>query len=310
MGFDEENNNQGGGGGIAGALIGAGAMLYDSHANRKNSKENTQRTIAAQKAESELAYQRSIEQWNAQNLYNTPQAQMQRFQEAGLNPHLIYGQGSSGLASSPPQYQPANMQYRYEAPTYGAGIQSILPTLMAVGTWMQNMRSSEVQIQKGSTETERSRQMIEFLERMNPKSLEKMDWSLSGAPFQTSILGSQAEIANAKLHEIGQEFQYKYGTDLWEKTNIPGVRGDSYGIRKIQYMQEAAKNKLLQAKSSWTDYNITDPQSLIQMVMQGVMGMAGQQLRFNQKAKPPQPKRERPRGLSYNRMSRNHPDRR
>lgn len=37
------------------------------------------------------------------NQYNTPKAQMARFQEAGLNPHLIYGQGSSGNQSSPQQ---------------------------------------------------------------------------------------------------------------------------------------------------------------------------------------------------------------
>lgn len=38
--------------------------------------------------------------WNMQNVYNTPKAQMQRFDEAGLNPNLIYTQGNSGNASS------------------------------------------------------------------------------------------------------------------------------------------------------------------------------------------------------------------
>lgn len=37
--------------------------------------------------------------WHQQNAYNSPQAQMARFKEAGLNPNLIYGQGSSGTAS-------------------------------------------------------------------------------------------------------------------------------------------------------------------------------------------------------------------
>lgn len=39
--------------------------------------------------------------WNKNNAYNTPLAQMQRFAAAGLNPHLIYGQGTSGVSSSP-----------------------------------------------------------------------------------------------------------------------------------------------------------------------------------------------------------------
>jgi len=38
-----------------------------------------------------------------QNEYNTPQNQMLRFQDAGLNPNLIYGQGNAGNQSSPQQ---------------------------------------------------------------------------------------------------------------------------------------------------------------------------------------------------------------
>lgn len=40
------------------------------------------------------------ENWNMQNQYNTPQMQMARFKAAGLNPHLIYGQGNPGNAQS------------------------------------------------------------------------------------------------------------------------------------------------------------------------------------------------------------------
>lgn len=37
--------------------------------------------------------------WNKTNEYNSPQQQMARFKAAGLNPHLIYGQGNSGNAT-------------------------------------------------------------------------------------------------------------------------------------------------------------------------------------------------------------------
>lgn len=49
--------------------------------------------------------QMMIDNWNMQNAYNTPLAQMQRFKEAGLNPNLIYGQtnmaGSIGTPTAP-----------------------------------------------------------------------------------------------------------------------------------------------------------------------------------------------------------------
>lgn len=41
-------------------------------------------------------YQQALDQWNRQNEYNSPAAQMQRFIEAGLNPDLIYGQMGNG----------------------------------------------------------------------------------------------------------------------------------------------------------------------------------------------------------------------
>lgn len=44
----------------------------------------------------------ALADWHMQNEYNSPRAQMQRFQEAGLNPALIYGQMSEagGVRSS------------------------------------------------------------------------------------------------------------------------------------------------------------------------------------------------------------------
>lgn len=57
-----------------------------------------------EKEENELAFEREKEMWNMQNEYNSPLEQMKRFESAGLNPNLIYGQGTSGNATSAPSY--------------------------------------------------------------------------------------------------------------------------------------------------------------------------------------------------------------
>lgn len=44
----------------------------------------------------------NIENWKMQNEYNSPLAQMQRLQEAGLNPNLVYGNGVTGNSSGAP----------------------------------------------------------------------------------------------------------------------------------------------------------------------------------------------------------------
>lgn len=69
-----------------------------------------------QKQNKELAkYQAELNQKYLQQQleYNTPANQMKRFQEAGLNPNLIYGQGSPGNQSAPlsaPDIKPADFQ--------------------------------------------------------------------------------------------------------------------------------------------------------------------------------------------------------
>lgn len=52
-------------------------------------------------ARNRKAYDRSVEFWNMQNAYNTPERMMERFKNAGLNPNLIYGNGTSTVASPP-----------------------------------------------------------------------------------------------------------------------------------------------------------------------------------------------------------------
>lgn len=69
---------------------------------------STQRKIAREynQAQRELAeYQNewNLEMWNKQNAYNSPVQQMARYQAAGLNPHLIYGQGSNGNSQAVPK---------------------------------------------------------------------------------------------------------------------------------------------------------------------------------------------------------------
>lgn len=73
----------------------------------KSSKEReNQANINQQNIESAERINQSNIDWQREyfdkvNEYNTPTMQMQRFKEAGLNPHLIYGQGTSGNTTMP-----------------------------------------------------------------------------------------------------------------------------------------------------------------------------------------------------------------
>lgn len=75
------------------AVVGAGINAVGTARQNRKSRQFSEKMYEKQKFDN-LAF------WNLQNDYNSPAAQMQRFKDAGLNPHLIYGQGSNGNAAA------------------------------------------------------------------------------------------------------------------------------------------------------------------------------------------------------------------
>lgn len=79
-----------------GDLLGLGASLFNTGMNAYSQRE-------ANKATRDL--------WREQAEYNKPINQMARYQEAGLNPNLIYSQGNPGNMTSSPTMQPTHFDF-------------------------------------------------------------------------------------------------------------------------------------------------------------------------------------------------------
>lgn len=80
---------------IAGAAASGAAQTVVEASRTKRQFKYQQQAMDKQQA-------LNLEAWNLQNQYNTPQMQMERLQQAGLNPRLIYGEGSSAPNMSGP----------------------------------------------------------------------------------------------------------------------------------------------------------------------------------------------------------------
>lgn len=100
--------------GLFAALAAAAASIFVGTRQTKSTNQNIDKQLEAQKAENAanrqynlwLAKEQNqwnVEQWNRQNEYDSPAAQLQRLREAGLNPDLIYGGGISNTSTSSPQ---------------------------------------------------------------------------------------------------------------------------------------------------------------------------------------------------------------
>lgn len=134
---------------LAMAGIQAGSDMLGGFINWAATAQQNKKNREWNKDMAEYAYQMDLEQWNRANEYNTPANQMQRFKEAGLNPHLIYGQGNPGNAVSvSPKYNPPEGKFG-------------LPELR-MGDFMGNYMSFKVQ-----------QQQIDNLETMRQKTIEE-----------------------------------------------------------------------------------------------------------------------------------------
>lgn len=92
---------------IAGGLFGVGSSLFQNSQNRQNVRETNQMNYKINQMNNQFNERMAMQQrnfqermWNQENLYNTPSAQRQRLQEAGLNPYLMMNGGSAGTAQS------------------------------------------------------------------------------------------------------------------------------------------------------------------------------------------------------------------
>lgn len=93
------------------AIIAGAAQLGSSFLQGWQSRRNQRQQNRANMEMAKYAYSRDLEMWRRQNRYNSPEAQMRRFEEAGLNKNLIYGQGTPGNAAQLPRYQAPQMEY-------------------------------------------------------------------------------------------------------------------------------------------------------------------------------------------------------
>lgn len=103
---------------IISATIGAaGGAVSGIGAGKRQKREHKHRMELA-----DYAFNKNLEQWKRENAYNSPAAQMERLRQAGINPHLAYGNGSiANESGSMAPYQAPQIDYNAPTPLEAAG---------------------------------------------------------------------------------------------------------------------------------------------------------------------------------------------
>lgn len=117
-------------------------------------------------------YEKNLEQWQRENAYNSPRSQMQRFADAGLNPMLMYGQGSSGQAASSPQLEMPKLAAYTDYGDMGAsGAVAAFQRGQQIDQ-MESLREAQENLAKSQADYNRQRSMTEAVNRLYTQTKE------------------------------------------------------------------------------------------------------------------------------------------
>lgn len=151
---------------FGGSVINAGSSLIGSIAGAIGQNRVVNKQIEAQKRENQLnreynlmlarqQNQWNLEQWQRENDYNSPTSQMARLRQAGLNPDLMYGQGTTGNSAGSPEMtsgapsEPNDMSAMLSKRSFGQTMQQILDK-------EQQRRMNEAQIEAIKANTKKT----------------------------------------------------------------------------------------------------------------------------------------------------------
>lgn len=134
------------------------------------------------------AYQRDVAMWNLENEYNTPKSQMERYQVAGLNPNLIYSQGSPGNSTGTPKFNTPEVN---RMPTGIETLSRLMGVAQGVTGLMGNMQQiavAKATAKKIATETDwidriRGAELDQIMERTKYLAEQSFGAKLKYRPF-------------------------------------------------------------------------------------------------------------------------------
>lgn len=154
-----------------GTAIGAGISAIGSiFSNRKN-----RRFADEQRRKS---FQDNVDFWNMQNAYNTPERQMQRFKDAGLNPNLIYGQGNAGNAGAIQSPDAQKMQYKNVGEQAGPMAADFITQLYNV----RQMQAATDKLKADATVSENTAALLGIRQQS-----EALDYMQKGELYSTNV---------------------------------------------------------------------------------------------------------------------------
>lgn len=175
----------------------------------------------------------NIEQWNRENAYNSPSAQMARFKAAGLNPDLMYGQ--QNLSAASPEMtagegsQPTDVSNLANKRTIGDTI------VQAASTRLTNAQAKLAESQADKVDAETTGQTInnEWLPKLLKGQTDINDADIKQKLADAGLKGKQIEVATEQIKVMQQSVK-----ESQQKINDLQSQMESRTFQQVQAMLE------------------------------------------------------------------------
>lgn len=202
--------------------------------------------------------------WRMNNRYNTPAAQMQRYLDAGLNPNLIYGQGSPGNATSPTaaDIKPADIQSVYS--NLGTNFQQ--SRLLAAQADLTRQKTTESGTKSELNQAQKD--LVKANPYMRSEYVNALVTQLQSVARlkeqQASFMTSYMEDKDGKRGETGFLIMEKEIELLYQKYNL----GQADQKLKAEVLQSKEfQNSILEVQKKWMTESDITPQHIYQGIL-------------------------------------------
>lgn len=177
---------------VSAAIIDAGAQTASAGGGVLGQAIFGARNERWAREDATTAYNRAVEQWNRENEYNSPKAQMQRYIEAGLNPNLIYADGQSGAIGLPTVPQAQSAHNNMTAPD--------------IQTNFLQAKLAEAQIRRLNTQNDNDTRMTDAQITRFAKQNDLSDWECKRAEADIQLTLAKRDEAVQGLENMRAQF--------------------------------------------------------------------------------------------------------
>lgn len=213
----------------------------------------------------------NIEQWNRENAYNSPAAQMARYKAAGLNPDLMYGQ--QNLSAASPEMtagegsQPTDVSNLANKRTIGDIVSQ------AATTRLTNAQAKLAESQANKTDAETTGQGYQndilksdaaFRDALNSGTVSLNNMSLKVSEKGMQLTDEQITKTRKECQQIDQNITQSRAAVDEIRQKISNLKTDQ-AISRLRYIMDAKLNEATIKKlASECNLNYIQAKSIIQ----------------------------------------------